>query len=270
MKYLLSTIADVDFRAEEGKETICYTNRTAETAAQYDMGMELAEFCIAGNLDGKNDKAVSHFEYNRNACSNAVLHGPYNELYPHAIDRKVAQAAWERYDWTWKLCLKYGLKKIVLHANYVPSLYYPQWFVARQIEFWKDFLKAHPEDITICLENVMEPDPFLIKDIITGVDNERLKMCLDVGHANLTETEPLKWLDECSPYIYHYHIHNNNGPVAGGRASLGDTHSALDCGTIDMKAFLDRAEELTPNATAAVENFFIEESAHWLRKNGYI
>ena len=269
MRYYLSTIADVGYDCS-GTEEITYTKRTAETAAKYGLGLELAEFCISENLDEKFSRVLPHFEYNRQASEDPVLHAPYNELFPHAIDSRVVLVARQRYDWTWDLCRKYGIRKIIVHPNYVHCLYYPQWFTARHIEFWKDFLSSHTEDITICLENVMEPYPDLITDIIRDVGDDRLKMCIDVGHANLTGISPLDWLKECSPFIDHYHIHNNEGPAAGDRSSLGDRHAPPGRGVINMKALLDTAEKLTPNATAAVESSETEESAEWLKENGFI
>ena len=270
MKYLLSTIADVDFKPVNETEEICYVRNTFPVANKYGLGLELAEFCISDNMGATYNDVIDHFEYNRSNAAYVVLHAPYNELMPHAIDQMVVDVARKRYEWTLQLCKKYDIKKIVVHANYVHSLYYPQWFVARQIAFWKDFLYKHDDQVTICIENVMEPNADMLIDIIKAVDDPRLKMCLDVGHANLMQESPIEWLKKSYQYIDHYHIHNNKGPVEFDRPSLGDTHSALSDGIIDMKALLDLAEELTPNATASVESYAIEESAMWLKENGYI
>ena len=270
MEFYLSTIADVDFEVVGETEEITYKKRTAPVAQQYGIGLELTEFCISENLDGKIHSILPHFEYNRKSVQNAILHAPYNELFPHAIDQRAVKLAWDRYDMAWNVCLHYDIHKIVVHANYVQCLYYPEWFKARNIEFWNDFLSEHKEDITICLENVMENEPTLITDIIKDVNNPRLRMCLDIGHANLSTVPPEKWIMECAEYIDHYHIHNNNGPASGERPYLGDKHQALSNGNIDMKAILKLAEKLTPNASASVESYEIVESAKWLRENGFI
>ena len=46
--------------------------------------------------------------------------------------------------------------------------------------------------------------------------------------------------------------------------------SGLGNGIIDMKALLDLAEELTPDATAAIESYEPEASVQWLKDNGFI
>jgi len=48
------------------------------------------------------------------------------------------------------------------------------------------------------------------------------------------------------------------------RTSLGDRHSPLGDGIIDMKALLTLVEELTPNTTVAIEYYDPECSVQWL------
>jgi hypothetical protein len=51
---------------------------------------------------------------------------------------------------------------------------------------------------------------------------------------------------------------------------MGDKHAALDKGNIDMLALLRTAEELTPDATAAVESYEPEACVRWLSQVGFI
>ena len=187
-----------------------------------------------------------------------------------AIDPLVVEVARMRYDQTMEYCQRFGASKMIVHANYIEEEYFPVWFINRHVEFWKRFLGEHPQDITVCVENVAEREPELILGILQKVDDPRLRMCLDVGHANLSGIEPIEWLKACAPYISHYHIHNNYGAPAEGKRSWGDRHLPLGDGNIDMKALLTLAEELTPDATSAIENYEPEKSVLWLRENGFI
>ena len=269
MKYLISTISDVVCNEENENWTdILYVDRTAPLAKEYGLGLELAEFCISDNMDRCFDKVLPHVEKCAAAVELKTLHAPYNELFPMAIDQKVAAVAYERYDAAWRYCLRFGAGKMVVHANYVEDLYFPSWFTQRHAEFWRRFLDEHGEDVTICVENVMERKPELLLPILEKVDDPRLRMCLDVGHANLSDTAPADWLKACAPFISHYHIHNNDGPLPEGHRSMGDRHAALAKGTIDMLALLKTAEELTPDATAAIESYEPEACVRWLREKG--
>ena len=58
-----------------------------------------------------------------------------------------------------------------------------------------------------------------------------------------------------------------------GKAALsgaGDTHSDLDKGSIPMRELLERANNLTPNASYTLECYSFEESIDWLKKEGFI
>ena len=271
MKYYVSTIADVVCEEADGDwEKLSYIDRTAPLAAANRLGLELAEFCISDNMDNSFEDVLPHVLKNMEATPDRVLHAPYNELFPMAIEPLVVDVAYRRYAQTLEYCRRFGASKMIVHANYDENLYFPQWFINRHIDFWKKFLAEHDDDITICVENVKEEDPELILGILRGVDDPRLKMCLDVGHANLSSIAPTDWLRTCASFISHYHIHNNFGAPKEGRRSWGDRHLALGNGNIDMKALLTLAEELTPDATAAIESYDPESSVQWLKDNGFI
>ena len=271
MKYYVSSISDVVCEEADGDwEKLSYIKRTAPLAVKYGLGIEIAEFCISSNMEKDFEDVLPHVEYSAAAVKDKTLHAPYNELFPMAIEPLVVDIAYKRYEQSLAYCKRFGASKMIVHANYTESLYFPKWFVNRHIDFWKKFLAEHDDDIIICVENVQEDDPELILGILRGIEDPRLRMCLDVGHANLSDIPPIDWLRTCAPYISHYHIHNNNGAPKEGRRSWGDRHAALDDGNIDMHALLKTAEELTPDATAAIESYEPERCAEWLKTNGVI
>ncbi|MBQ5415442.1 MAG: sugar phosphate isomerase/epimerase [Firmicutes bacterium] len=272
MKYYVSSITDVISEEADGDwEKLTYVDRTAELVSANGLGIELAEFCISDNMDNSYEDVLPHVLKNCEASPDRTLHAPYNELFPMAIEPLVVEVAYKRYVQTLDYCKRFGAKKMIVHGNYTEALYFPNWFIKRHIDFWKRFLAENDlGDVVICVENVQEEDPDLILGILKGVEDPRLRMCLDVGHANLSDTEPIEWLRRCAPYISHYHIHNNFGAPKEGRRSWGDRHLALGNGNIDMKALLDLAEELTPDATAAIESYAPEDCVDWLKENGFI
>ena len=98
-RFFLSTIADVC--EDETSFAIRYEPRTADLAAQCGFGLELAEYCLSDNMD--DDSAVrAHFERNVRRAKHRVMHAPFNELLPHAIDKKVARVAEERLSRAWE------------------------------------------------------------------------------------------------------------------------------------------------------------------------
>ena len=274
MIFYISTIGDVLDEWDEATQTelISYERRTGPIAREYGLGLELAEFCIAENCD-EPSRIMGFFEENTEYSKDLLLHAPYNELFPHAIEPAVVRLAEKRYTDSYDICLNYGIKKMIVHANFVASLYFSGYFITQQIKFWKKFLKEHPGDTQLVIENVMENEPWLITKIVEGVDDERFKMCLDLGHANLHAGTTLdQWIDECAPYVSHLHIHNNNGPSNSGFAGAGDLHRGLGNGIIDYEYMLKKVEEKItyPDLTLTIESYEMKESAQWLRDRGFI
>lgn len=232
-----------------------------DIARSFGLGVEIAEYCTASNMDelfAENHKRV--LEELRDV-THRILHGPFNELFPCAIDPKARDLAAQRY---WQACVlakKYGADKVVIHAGFVPNIYFPCWYTEQSILFWREFLKDTPEDLTICLENVMESDPNWMRDIVKEVADPRLAICLDVGHANVCSKIPVSgWLETLGPWIRHFHIHNND--------STADTHSHLTQGNIPMESLLRQAEGLDASFTLEVTRGAAD--VDWLLQKGIL
>lgn len=226
-------------------------------AQTYQLGLELAEFCTAWNMDEKFAEADPLVRQKLQQATGVVLHAPYNELFPCAIDPRARQLAADRYRQAIGLARRYGAQKVVIHGGYHPRIYFPVWYVEQSILFWRTFLQEDP-GVTLVLENVLEEEPDWLDQIVRGVDDPRLRLCLDIGHVNTySPHSAMEWLTQWSPYISHFHLHNNDGHW--------DYHRDLGEGTIPMEEFLARAEALCPDATYTLEiPQSAEVSVRWL------
>ena len=228
-------------------------------AQAYGLGLEIAEYCTAWNMDEKFAGVDGVVKKKLEGISESLLHAPYNELFPCAIDKKARELAAYRYRQAIDLAKRYGAKKVIIHGGYNPRIYFPVWYVEQSIAFWKAFLEEDP-GVQIVLENVLEEDPQWLLNIVKGVNDPRLRLCLDIGHVNAYSKVPvMDWLEAWAPCISHFHIHNNDGSR--------DQHNALDDGTIPVKEFLLRAEELCPDSTFTLELMKDAPSAMWLKEN---
>lgn len=228
-----------------------------DLARTYGLGVEIADFCTAWNMDAQFAQTEAELEGMLAGVSHRILHGPFNELFPCAVDPKARELARFRYRQAIGLARRYGAEKVVFHGAYVPRLYFPEWYEQQSILFWRDFLTEIPEGMTVCLENVLEPTPQMLLAVVRAVDDPRIRLCLDVGHANAYSQIPvMRWLEESAGFLSHLHIHNNNGS--------GDTHSPAQAGSIPVKALLHRARQLCPEVTATLELPECETSICWL------
>ena len=231
-------------------------SKAQEIAREHGLGLEIAEYCTAWNMDEKFRETDTAVRQKLTGIQNRILHAPFNELFPCAIDPKARALAADRYRQAIGLARDYGATKVVIHGGYNPRIYYPVWYVEQSIGFWKAFLEEDP-GVEIVLENVLEDEPGLLLDIVKGVDDTRLRLCLDIGHANAyTPVSPMDWLKACAPYLSHFHLHNNDGTQ--------DSHSALNCGSIPMDEFVQQAESLCPDATFTLEVLESKSSVRWL------
>ncbi len=231
-------------------------------AREYGFGLELAEFCTAWNMDEKFIHVDSVVKKKLEGIPRSLLHAPYNELFPCAIDKKARALAAERYRQATDLATRYASRKVIIHGGYNPRIYFPVWYVKQSVLFWQDFLRDNP-GVEIVLENVLEDDPRWLLDIVAGVDDPRLRLCLDIGHVNAYSSVPLTdWLVLWAPYLSHLHIHNNDGSR--------DAHNALNEGTIPIKELLLQAQHLCPDATCTLELMNDAPSVIWLQENDLI
>lgn len=234
-----------------------------QAARQYGLGLEIAEFCTACNLDDRfpeTDAAV-RAKINNIACR--VLHGPFNELFPCAVDPKARELARLRYRQALQTAQDYGISTLVLHAGFNPYLYFPCWFTEQSVLFWQDLVRAIPDGMTVCLENVLEETPEMLTEIVQAVASPKLRLCLDVGHISAYSPVPAaQWLAVCAPYTAHFHLHNNDGSR--------DAHDALFAGRLEIARLLRSAAQLCPDATFTLELLTAEPSVRWLTENGIL
>ncbi len=235
----------------------------ARLAKEHGLGIEIAEFCTAWYLDEKRDEIEPVIQEYLKSSDRFVLHGPFNELFPCAIDKKIRAVAAERYRQSIDTAQSYGVKKLVIHGGYNPRIYYPQWYTPESVVFWREFVKEIPDDMVICLENVFEEEINMLADVVREVNDKRIRMCLDIGHVNAYSKVPVQqWIEQCADIIEHFHIHNNDG--------TWDTHCQLFDGGMDMKTILEQINQKCPAASISLELVDVAPSVNWLRKEKLI
>lgn len=236
-------------------------SRAPSLARRWRLGCEDITFSYAPMLD---DPAALPQAANRVAgLSRLWLHAPFAELIPCAIDPNVRANAMVRFRQTAALAARLGVRRIVVHGGFIPYVYFPEWYVEQSVNFWKEFLSDAPDDLLLAVENVMEPGPEMLVEIACGVDDPRLGLCLDVGHANtvVSKTPPADWLAPMLPDLQHVHLHDNHGEL--------DEHLPLGTGTIDFAPILT-VLAAHPDITITLENQDILPSLQYLQANGWL
>lgn len=235
---------------------------SASAARKHGLGLEIAEFCTASNMEEGFPQWDARVREELEGVPGRIFHAPFNELFPCAVDPRARELASFRYRQAIRLAKAYGVEKVVIHGGFQPFLYYPVWYVEQSIAFWKNFLKEDP-GVEIVLENVLEPEPEMLRDLAAGVNHPGFRLCLDVGHVNAyAKGGIMAWMEYLRPWLSHFHLHNNDG--------TGDTHSPLMTGTIPMKQLLTQVRKDCPNATCTLELQETEPSVLWLKEQNFI
>lgn len=237
------------------------------------LGIELDFFCTAENLKGeKYDSCCAEIERLMKDCrisgDDMILHAPFNELHPAAIDEEALLLAKKRMRQSYSICEKFGIKKMVVHSGYLPFVYFKSWHIEKSVEFWHEFMKGKPGDFTICIENVLEDEPYMIADMMEKINEDgqwpNIGICVDIGHANCMSKEDIyTWIRVLSPYIKHMHIHNNDGEH--------DLHASFDTGTMDIESVLNFTERICMgDITYTSEVIDCGGGIAWLERKGYL
>ena len=235
--------------------------QAAEIARRYGFGIETTAFCAPENMEDEN--VVRQKMAELSGFGVRSLHAPYYELTPCAIDPLIGRASHHRYLQAAQTCARIGARRLVVHSGFHAQTYYPQWFVPKSIEFWRSFMNVLPEGVEIALENVFDPEPDMLVEIIDGVGDVRFGACLDLGHAfAYSPVPPEAWIDVLGARISHVHLHNNTGEC--------DAHAPLGCGGMDMQALLDRLETVAPEALLVLESTDAQACVRYLLERGYI
>lgn len=217
----------------------------------YHLGVESIEFSIGSCLDAWK---VGAYRERLDAMGGPMgtrrplsIHGPFLDLNPVSWDSKVAQATLERFVQAYEAASALGAEKIVYHTCFVPMVNLLEGWTQRMIRFWRAFMEGRGDGISVCLENVFDPEYAPLAEIVRGVDHPSFGLCLDIGHANCFSPYPVEeWLWELYPYIRHFHLHDNHGKR--------DEHLGIGQGDLPWASIFRFIREEMPGADAAIEN----------------
>lgn len=233
------------------------------------LNIELNHICISENLDVdkiKNTIQDMETDIKESGCKDVILHGPFTEICPGSIDQRAVNLGYDRLNEAYDVAMRLGISKMVVHSGYLPLIYYREWHLEKSVIFWRKFMSDKSSDFNIYIENVFEDDPSMMKELFDDLNDPRIHIALDIGHANVMTKKDISvydWIKILGKSIGHFHIHNNNGH--------NDLHSAIDNGNIDMKKIFEAIDEYcSKNVTITIESSDCESSVKWLSENKYI
>lgn len=168
-----------------------------------------------------------------------TLHGPFYDLVPGGMDKKILKASRERLKEAFDLIPLFEPLSIVCHTGYDVKRYHDvqdEW-LDTAIETWAPlikYLKGTPTNLMI--ENVYEKTPKMLLKLLHGLNTEKVGFCFDAGHMNVfSETSMEGWLTALGPYLKELHLHDNHG--------ISDDHMSIGKGKIDFESLFEYVEK---------------------------
>ena len=212
-------------------------------------------------------KVLQDFKYGRS------LHAPFWDLNLGTKNPMVKEATMKAFNYAYKVAKELGCTEIVVHNGFVPNTSFYEGWVRKAVAFWNEFFADKDDSITMMVENQCEEDATVLKMEIDAVNDSRLKVCLDIGHAHANSNMSVEdWIITLGNRIGYLHLHNNHGKQSDRPSYMNDEHLGLNDGTIDVKKVFELLEKHCPNAIWNVEcNLkYIEEAVDILKDLGYI
>ena len=164
--------------------------------------------------------------------SKDTLHGAFLDLSIASKDAYIRKYSREKMEQSVKIAVELGVKGVIFHTGLIGGLevetYIGNWL--QEAESVIRCLLAKYPTIEIYMENTFEKSPvnlLKLKERLKDID--RFSLCLDYGHACLTETSEELWVEEMADAIGHIHLNDND--------LKSDLHLVPGKGMIDMIHF---------------------------------
>ncbi len=245
--------------------------RHLELAQEAGWGLEIQAFSHPHALEHWQDLLAVYRQQLRGFSGPLSLHGAFFDMSVHSEDPNVIALTRTRFLLNLDIAAELGARHVIFHTNFLPMLrharFREQW-LTRNLAFWEGFAdEAAQRGVQVALENMWDPDPFLLQELMDSLQRPEIGVCLDVSHAWLYgQAYPLiTWLTALAPYIIHVHLNNTDGSD-DNHLSLADKR-----GVIPYRQTLWLLDAILPSAawgvielddaTAAAESLLVVQEA---------
>ncbi len=195
-----------------------------EYAKRRTLRYEILEFSSAYLNEMITDE---QYDWYKNTGITDSIHGVFIDNYPLSIDDEIRAISRKHCEKSCEQAKKVGAKNIVFHSTALP-------FVRGGLEeVWgRDAAEyysilAEQYDINIFIENFSDVDFDPLSRMMRHVDSDKVKVCLDIGHANYTRHSIDEWFEALGDNIGYIHISDNTGSW--------DDHMVLGEGNVDFR-----------------------------------
>jgi sugar phosphate isomerase/epimerase len=212
-------------------------------AKEQSYNLEAATFAYSNVYDMDWQKTLQEHKQQLSGFAGKVsFHGVFQDVTVHSSDKKIAEISKERIFSSLEAADALNAGQVVFHGNFNPLVlneYYKKNWLDRNVSFWKQILDKYQG--IILLENVWEHNPEVFRSLLDQVGSPRLKICFDIGHANVySHVHFEEWIATLGSDVQYLHLSDN--------AVEKDEHLEIGAGKIDWQKFTATLQKhnLTP------------------------
>jgi sugar phosphate isomerase/epimerase len=230
---------------------------SAEFCRAEGLGLEVSAFAFPKNIDGNMGDLVERHRQALSGIVPALSHGPFLDLVATSLDSAILDVTRQRHQVALDAAIKIGATVYVAHTNYTPMIRNPSYrknWTRRMLDFWLPFAdKAGGHGITICLENLWEPDPGVQANLVETGNHPHLRASFDNGHALVFSRVPAaSWVETMGERLAHCHLHDNSGEH--------DQHKPVGSGKEDWQSLLTALDRFSPKAILVAESDHLDRN----------
>ncbi len=224
---------------------------SADFCRKEGLGLEVSAFAFPNNLDGNMAALIDRHKKAVQGISSVLFHGPFLDLVATSRDPAIVGVCRQRHQASLDAAVELGASIYVAHTNYTPMIrnasYRKNW-TKRMLDFWLPFAdRAGEEGLTICLENLWEPDPGIQAELIESGKHPHIRASFDNGHALVfSKVSSACWVEALGEKLAHCHLHDNSGEA--------DEHKSVGEGKEEWTALLEAIKKHAPQATLVAES----------------
>jgi sugar phosphate isomerase/epimerase len=215
------------------------------------IGIEVTDFAFPEVLDGDISSRIERHVLAVDGLSPLVSHGPFFDLVATSPDPAIVEVAGRRHEAALKASVEIGASFYIAHTNFTPIIRNPSYrdnWAERMLRFWLPLAdEAGRHNITICLENLWEPEPDIQAELIARGGHPHLRATFDNGHLLVfTRWSAESWVKTLGEAIAHCHLHDNMGEL--------DEHLPVGQGKENWPALLEVLARHAPRAVLVAES----------------
>ena len=213
----------------------------------------------AENLDTYGEKDVKHLAKTlQKHALETTLHGPFMDLSPGGVDRRIKEVTSDRFCKTIELAHFFKSKTIVFHPGYEKWKFdgNVELWLESSLQTWRPLIKeAKKIEVILAIENVFEEAPHSLATLLGEINSPHFRFCFDTGHQHLFGKTPLPiWFEILGRYLCEVHLHDNHGEM--------DQHLPVGEGGFDFDRFFKLLSQFRLNPIYTIEP---HEEAHLWR-----